>query len=181
MLKRWKLISTKNIFTSKYLGADVSSYELPNGKIIEDFYSFSRGNFVLVIAINSKQEILIEKQYRPMADDFIYELPAGWIDEGETPLQAGTRELKEETGYIGVGKAFGPFYVLPGTSKINSHVAILKIDENSQGSLERSDDENIELVFMSLEKINEMILNGEIKDEVLLVGLSVLNAYDKSK
>lgn len=178
MLKRWKLLSTKNIFTSKYLGADVSSYELPNGKIIEDFYSFSRGNFVLVVAINSKQEILIERQYRPMADDFIYELPAGWIDKGETPLTAGIRELKEETGYIGTGKAYGPFYVLPGTSKINSHVVVLKIDEYSQGSLDRSDDENIETTFMSLEKINKMILNGEIKDEGLLVGISVLNAYE---
>lgn len=176
MLKKWKLIKTENIFTSKYLGADKSAYMLPSGKIIDDWYTFTRGDFVLVVAINSKGEILIEKQYRAGADEFFFELPAGWIDEGETPIKAGMRELNEETGYSGSGEAYGPFYVLPGVSKVCSYVAILKIDENSQGGLKRDDDENIELSFMSIEEINEMILSGEIKDEGLLVGISVLNA-----
>jgi len=176
MLKKWKLLKKENIFISKYLGADKSAYELPNGSVIEDWYTFSRGNFVLVVAVNSKNEVLIIKQYRAAADDFIYELPAGWIDENETPLEAGIRELKEEAGFIGDGKSYGPFYVLPGTSEINSHVAVLNIDEKLTVDVSRDEDEDIELSFVSIEKINEMILNGEIKDEGLMVGMSVLNA-----
>lgn len=177
MLKKWKLLKKENIFTSKYLGLDKNSYKLPNGKVVDDWYTFSRGNFVLVIAQNSKGEVLLERQYRPAADDFIYELPAGWIDVNESPVDAGIRELEEESGYTGNGKAYGPFYVLPGTSNIYSYVVVVAVEQNFRKDIKREfDEEDIELSFVSRDRINEMILNGEIKDEGLLVGISVLNA-----
>ncbi len=177
MLKKWKLLKTESVFSSKYLGIDKSSYELPGGETIEDWYTFSRENFVIVVAQNTQNEILIERQYRPAADDFIYELPAGWIENNEDPVVAGIRELEEETGFTGRGVAYGPFYVLPGTSKIHSYVAVLTIDEKIKKETKRDVDEaNIELSFISRKKLNEMVLGGEIKDEGLLVGMAVLNA-----
>lgn len=47
-------------------------------------------------------EILLQKQFRPPIDKVSIEVPAGLIDEGETPEQCAVRELKEETGYVGV-------------------------------------------------------------------------------
>lgn len=46
-------------------------------------------------------EVLLEKQYRPPVDKTVIELPAGLLDEGETPEECALRELREETGYIG--------------------------------------------------------------------------------
>ncbi len=58
----------------------------PDGVIIYSIYGEKRDRMVLV------------RQYRFSIDDYIYELPAGLVDEGETYAQAGARELKEETG-----------------------------------------------------------------------------------
>jgi len=55
----------------------------------------------------------------------------------------------------------------------------IKIDENFKPVANRDDDEDIEISFVSREKINQMILDGEIQDEGLLVGMSVLNSYTK--
>ncbi len=73
-------------------GKDISALKIstrknnPDGVIIYSIYGEKRDRMVLV------------RQYRVSIDDYIYELPAGLVDEGETYAEAGARELKEETG-----------------------------------------------------------------------------------
>lgn len=52
--------------------------------------------------MDSGPELVLQKQYRPPIDKIVIEVPAGLVDEGETAEEAAIRELKEETGYIGV-------------------------------------------------------------------------------
>lgn len=59
---------------------------------------------IQILAILEKPsgpELLLEKQFRPPTGKVVIELPAGMVDQGETPEQAAVRELKEETGYVG--------------------------------------------------------------------------------
>src|ERR1700760_1464036 len=53
----------------------------------------------VMMAVDDKKRILLVRQYRLPASKFLWELPAGKLDEGEKPLQAAKRELIEETGY----------------------------------------------------------------------------------
>ena len=85
-------VGKKKLYFIASRGADVEHLKIstkknkPDGVIIYSIYGEKKVHMVLV------------RQYRLAIDDYIYELPAGLVDEGETYAQAGTRELKEETG-----------------------------------------------------------------------------------
>lgn len=61
-----------------------------------------------IVSKPSGPEILLQKQYRPPIDKVVIEVPAGLIDEGETPRECAVRELKEETGFVGVAEEVSP-------------------------------------------------------------------------
>ncbi|EEA24369.1 ADP-ribose diphosphatase [Talaromyces marneffei ATCC 18224] len=74
-------------------------------------------------------EILLQKQYRPPIDKVSIEVPAGLVDEGETPEQCAVRELKEETGYVGVvEKTSTVMFHDPGLTNANSSLVHIRID-----------------------------------------------------
>ncbi|POS87858.1 hypothetical protein EPUL_000217, partial [Erysiphe pulchra] len=56
---------------------------------------------VAILDLPTGPEIVLQKQFRPPVNAVCIEIPAGLVDEGETPEQAAIRELKEETGYVG--------------------------------------------------------------------------------
>ena len=63
---------------------------------------------VAILNMSSGPELLLQKQYRPPIDKVVIEVPAGLIDAGETPEQCAVRELREETGYVGVAEQTSP-------------------------------------------------------------------------
>lgn len=80
----------------------------------------AEGVVIYPVLKNEPDKIVLIRQYRYPLDDYLYELPAGLIDEGETPQQSAVREMKEETGldftvYTGGNDAYRrPFFMGPG-------------------------------------------------------------------
>ena len=73
--------------------------ELPDGRLVDDFYSVEMQEFVVVVAITGAGEVVVESLYRHGPGTVTRSLPAGYMHLGESPLEAGIRELREETGY----------------------------------------------------------------------------------
>jgi ADP-ribose pyrophosphatase len=105
-------------------------------------------------------EILLQKQFRPPIDKVSIEVPAGLIDEGETPEQCAVRELKEETGYVGVvEKTSTVMFHDPGLTNANSSLVHIRIDmslpENQNPVPELEENEFIECFTVPLATLYE--------------------------
>jgi len=105
---------------------------------------------------------IIVLQYRPPVDAICVEFPAGLIDADETPEEAATRELKEETGYVGKVVEMSPTIVSnPGMSTGNMQLATVEVllrdgDEVPEQKLEEG--EFIQLVIVPLEELYEKLV-----------------------
>lgn len=174
-MRKWKLLKSKPVFESKWLTLFDNTYELSNGKIGENYYHINRPDLVVIVASDDKDRIALIKQYRRGVDDFIYEFPAGWVEKDESPIIAGIRELKEETGYIGepiVNKAFELYYT-PGFASTKGYVVLLKINSKMANTQNLSHDEEIEYELIQDKDIEKLILNNEIKDMALIAAFNV--------
>jgi 8-oxo-dGTP pyrophosphatase MutT (NUDIX family) len=170
---KWKLLDKKPVFESKWMSIEDRSYELPDGKKVTGYFHLNRPDYVLILAINNKNQIVVERQYRRGIDEFVYELPAGWIESGESAIDAAKRELKEETGYLGEGDKEYEIYPQPGFSSMKAKVVVLKIiGEKTKEN--KGFDESITHELMSLEEIKSRIQRGEVKEMGLLSALNFI-------
>lgn len=118
----------------------------------------------------SQPRILLEHQYRHAAQSMMWELPAGRIDEGETPLAAAKRELIEETGYRAKKwRQILFFYVSPGF--LDETMTIYLAEHLALGVAEPEADERIEAKFFNLSKAKKMVLDGAIRDAKTISGI----------
>ncbi len=91
-----------------------------------------RGAVLVIAVLRPSDRLVVIRQYRPPADRFVYEFPAGLVDAGETPEQAVLRELREETGYSARTTAVHPpCYTTPGLSNESVFMALAEIDETA--------------------------------------------------
>src|ERR1700736_3322821 len=109
-----KLISSVEKYKNKLFSVTEDQAIDPDGFEIKRGIVQHRGSAVMM-AVDERKRILLVRQYRLPARQYLWELPAGSLDKGEKPLQAAKRELKEETGY-GAKKwtKLASYYASPG-------------------------------------------------------------------
>jgi len=98
-MKPWKLLNSEYLVDAPWLKVAKETCELPNGKVIDDFYTLWQPDWVLILARTAEGKWVMTEQYRHGTGKIALEFPAGIIDKGETPEQAALRELQEECGY----------------------------------------------------------------------------------
>ena len=120
----------------------------------------------MVLAVDDskpKPRILLERQYRHAAQDYLWELPAGRIDPGEDELKAAKRELIEETGYRAERwRRIFRFYASPGF--MAETMAVYLATGLRLGEAEPEDDEVIQIRMVPLAQALKMVLKGTIRD-----------------
>jgi ADP-ribose pyrophosphatase len=107
--------------------------------------------------------IVVERQYRHAAMQFLWELPAGKLEAGEDPLEGAQRELKEETGYV--AKKWSPlveYYASPGF--LGESMKVFLAEGLVAGDARPEEDEKIEFRLVKLSDLLKMIDKGAILD-----------------
>lgn len=95
----WKVLSTETVRRDEWIDFRANRCELPNGKIIDPFYTYRKCNFAVIVATTPEGDYICVRQYRLGIGRTLLEFPAGAVEPGEDPLNAAKRELSEETGY----------------------------------------------------------------------------------
>ncbi len=98
-MEGWRVLNSRPLLERKWLTVFEQQVALPTGVEIEEFHLIDAPDWVAILALTESGEVLLVDQYRHGLGAVSRELPAGVIDEGETPLGAAQRELLEETGY----------------------------------------------------------------------------------
>jgi ADP-ribose pyrophosphatase len=129
----------------------------------------------VMMAVDEKKRILLVRQYRLPAARYLWELPAGKVDEGETPLQAARRELIEETGYRArKWQKLSSFFPSPGY--VGERMTIYLATELTAGTATPMADERIEARWFTRRELADMIRSGKIEDGKTIIGFLTWNS-----
>jgi ADP-ribose pyrophosphatase len=164
MKAKWKIITRKDVSPSKWFPVLRDKVELPNKKVVDDYFISPLGNAVMVLAFTGNKELVMVRQYKHGVGEVVIELPAGVQQEGRSLEESALAELNEETGIRVTGEALhfiGKINSLP--TKTN-HITYGYLVRNARfNSIQKLDEtEDIEVVLFTPKKVLEMIRSGEI-------------------
>ena len=160
---------SKTLYQGKIIRLDVEQVELPNGVQTEMEIVRHPGG-AAVVAIDDKQHTCLLKQYRYACDAWVWELPAGKIDNHEEPLLTAQRELQEEAGRRAAQwQSLGHMISSPGvfTEIVHCYLAT----ELSVCDTGHEAEELIEIHWLPFDEAFEWALNNRISDAKSVIGL----------
>jgi ADP-ribose pyrophosphatase len=127
------------------------------------------GGSAVMMAVDQKDRVLLVKQYRLPAGKDLWELPAGKLDKGETPLGAARRELIEETGVRAKKwKKLVTFFPSPGY--VGEKMTIFLATGLTQGEAQPMEDERIVTKWFAKKELRQAIAKNEIVDAKTMIG-----------
>ncbi len=180
----WEEIKTEHIVTDEWIDIRRSAYRFPDGSVFEPFYSYSRRDYVVIVAVDTNGDYICVRQYRQGIGRVTTEFPAGGIernddkqygkpDEGsaEDAIEAAKRELLEETGYESEDWKY--MMTVPSNATIADNHAHLFVARNCHkvSGQELDDTEFLNVEIHSADELEELIASGEFAQAMHILAL----------
>ena len=158
----WIRTRRRTILADQWICLHADECQLPTGALIEPYYVLEEKEWVHVIALNQNDEILLIRQYRYAANIFATELPGGFVDSGETPLDAAKRELAEETGHTSLDWTPLPaLFVNPARQTNRVHTFIARNVRHTQNAAPEPSESIISIEFAAAAEVLNRIRSAE--------------------
>jgi ADP-ribose pyrophosphatase len=167
-------VSSQRLHAGKIIKLDQDRIRYPNGSEAEVDIVRHPGASAVVPFLSDPEgedpQVLLLRQYRYAADGYLYEIPAGRLDSGESPAACAARELKEETGCT--AKKIEPLITMVTTPGFtDERIHLFMATDLTHGQAAREDDEFADVIVMRLSEALELIQRGEIPDGKTALGL----------
>lgn len=169
MTSRAKIVSSRTIYSGPVFSVRQDRVVEPGGvRVTRDIVVHSGS--VVIMPIFPDGRILLVHQYRHSLGRYLWELTAGRIDPGESPLAAAKRELLEETGYS--AKRYDKLLdVFPTPGFVNEHMVIFAASGLLPGKARPEEDERITARRFTLQGLERWIRVGKIRDAKSITGI----------
>jgi len=174
-----KLVSSKLAYKGKVFNVFTDTIIEPGGhRNVRDVIRHN-GSVVILAVDESKNpadpDVVLERQYRHAAGQYLIELPAGSRDAGETPLAAAKREMIEETGYRAKRwTMLLRYFASPGFLGEWMQIYLARDIREGKSALEA--DEHLEVFRMKLSEVMKLVAGGKIHDGKTIIALSLYDA-----
>lgn len=186
-IQKWLSLSFENIFSSGFFSLNKESCKLPDGRIMQNYYHLDCPNWVQVFALTKDNKLVLVEQYRQGNQSLSLELPGGSVDKkrGENDLtdalEAGIRELREETGYT---SKQAPIFICahspnPALMRNKMYVFLLKEAELTHPQ-DLDPHEDIAVVCKSIEECQSLIQQNIIHHSLVIASIYLCLSHLKN-
>lgn len=175
-IQKWRKISSRHILDHPRMQLVEDEVELPSGKKIQYLRQEYSGRGGVIVICRKGDKILVQREYSYPVDEILWQFPGGKIEADETPEQAATRELAEESGIKAENaKCIGWFY--PDNRRTNARLFVVECDYVTDDKKARPDDtEFIESEWIENGQISQMIRRGEVRNYAMLAAWGMLQS-----
>lgn len=175
-IQKWRKISSRHILDHPRMQLVEDEVELPSGKKIQYLRQEYSGRGGGIVICRKGDKILVQREYSYPVDEILWQFPGGKIEADETPEQAATRELAEESGIKAENaKCIGWFY--PDNRRTNARLFVVECDYVTDDEKARPDDtEFIKSEWIENGQISQMIRRGEVRNYAMLAAWGMLQS-----
>lgn len=169
-------LNRQRVFDGKVFAVDRDEVRMPHGRdVTVDVIRHPPS--AVIVPVPEPGHIILVRQYRYAVNRWLWELPAGSVDEGETPEAAARRECHEEIGQVPETVVrLGSMYPTPGYC--DEEMFFFRVSGLTEPThdAELDEDEDIEVRVFTVKEAKEMIRRGEIADMKTVIGLTLLGS-----
>lgn len=169
----WKRLARETVFRSKFLTVYNDTVRLPDGSVIDDYSVVEKLSFVMIVATDTADRLIVLHEYKYAVDKVMLALPAGCLEPNESLIDAARRELEEETGANGgTFEEIGVIYEYPTKDMHAGYIVRAKgVTITEQPRHEAT--ESILVETISISTLKQQIVNKEWESSSAIAALTI--------
>lgn len=169
----WELLSSERLADYEMFAVRRDRARSPRNGTEQDFHIAEAPDGVAVVASTAAGELVLVEQFRHPLRRVTLELPSGVVDPGETPVEAGLRELREETGYLaGRAEHVGTLTLNPSWQTTRVHV-VVALDARARAEPEPDEAEDLRVRLLPAGEVERRVADGGIDACVAVAALAL--------